>query len=101
MLFFLVDVGFTILELLWRDELAPERVNRWAAIVGIWLKPALYLLLATGAVAWTVRRFGTTNVWQGLCIGLLSVCGVLVIDLGFAPATTRALHRPQAPFEHP
>lgn len=91
MLFFLVDVGFTILELLWRDELAPERVNRWAAIVGIWLKPALYLLLATGAVAWTVRRFGTTNVWQGLCIGLLSVCGVLVIDLGFAPATTREM----------
>lgn len=89
-LFFLVDAGFTFLQFMWRD-LDSERVHRWAAIVGIWLKPSLYLLLATGAVAWTARRFGAPSVWQGLSIGLISAVGVLVLDLNFAPATRREL----------
>jgi len=92
LVFFLSDVLYTALAITgWNEKLGEAGVTKLGRFIGVWVTPVFYLLLATGAVAWTARRFGSASVWQGLLVGLFSFAGYELIGLAFAPPTAREL----------
>lgn len=68
-----------------RAPLQARQAESFGNLVGVYLMPALHLLLVAGAALWAGRRIGSGALLHGLLIGLVAALANQAIGLAYGP----------------
>jgi signal transduction histidine kinase len=85
LLYLTVNIYAAVLSIASRGSVDYAGLNRFAAIMGVWGLPVLYLLIVTGATALWVRSAAVVSTWNGVVVGLISAVGLQIVGLAFGP----------------
>ncbi len=89
-MYLLVNVYVTVLSVLSGGHPDQETIKRFAALMGTWGMPVLYVVLVTIGAGWMVRRAGAT-VSSGVLLGLISTAVLQLIGWAYGPLDPREL----------